>query len=161
MASTWKEVLELAVAIELECAALYEVFAKRSAPKQDLVYFWRLYAEAERYHAASIRIHQSTLASLTPAGEQAYDVEADDARVFLAEIKTDRERCERDGVTVRESMALARKVEENAAELHGRTQFFKLFPEYGDLLQKMAEEDRAHRDMLTTAEKRWARAAVA
>ena len=158
MASTWKDVLELAVAIELECAALYEVFAKRFAGKQDLVYFWRLYAEAERYHAASIRIHQSALSMLTPEGEQAFEVEADDARAFLAEIKSDRERCERDGVSVAQALVLARKVEENSAELHGRTQFFKLFPEYGDLLQKMADEDRAHRDLLTTAEKRWVKA---
>ncbi len=155
MASTWKEVLELAVAIELECAALYEVFAKNLGGKRDVAYFWQLYAEAERYHAASIRIHQSALSTMEPQGEQLYDAEVDDARAFLATIKANRERCEREGVTMRQALALARSVEEHSAELHGRTQFFRLFPEFGDLLVKMAEEDKAHRDLLATAEQRW------
>jgi hypothetical protein len=158
MAATWSEVLELAVAIELECAALYEVFAKQFAGKTDLVYFWRLCAEAERYHAATIRIHQSALSTVVPSGEHQYEVEASEARLVLAELRADRERCERSGVTVAEALALARKVEDTSAELHGRTQFFKSFPEFGDLLQKMAEEDRAHREFITTAEKRWVKA---
>lgn len=55
------EIIDLAVNIELECAALYEVYARCFASQDELVYFWRLYAEAERYHAASIRIHQASL----------------------------------------------------------------------------------------------------
>ncbi|MBM4389579.1 MAG: hypothetical protein FJ090_00545 [Deltaproteobacteria bacterium] len=155
MASTWKDVLELAVAIELECAALYEVFAKTFADKRELAYFWRLYAEAERYHAASIRIHQSAMSTARPQGEQGYDAESTDAAAFLAEIREERARCERHGIGVADALRLARRVEEHSAELHGRTQFFKLFPEFGDLLVKMADEDKAHRDLLATAEKRW------
>ncbi len=156
MASTWKDVLELAVGIELECAALYEVFAKRSTSRRELVYFWMNYAEAERYHAASIRIHQSALAGMPEVGEQKFEVESHDAAAFLADVRAVREKCEREGVTIAESMRLARWVEEHSAELHGRIQFFKVFPEFGDLLQKMAEEDLAHRDLLSSAEKRWA-----
>ena len=156
MASTWKDVLEVAVAIELECAALYEVFAKRFAHRRELVYFWMNYAEAERYHAASIRIHQSALAGMPEMGVQKFEVEEGEARIFLAEVRAARESAEREGVTIGRALQLARWVEEHSAELHGRIQFFKVFPEFGDLLQKMAEEDRAHRDLLASAEKRWA-----
>jgi hypothetical protein len=158
MGSTWRDVLELAVGIELECAALYEVFAKRSTNRRELVYFWMNYAEAERYHAASIRIHQSALAGMPEVGEQKFEVEEKEAASFLAQVRAARERCEREGVTIGEALKLARWVEEHSAELHGRIQFFKVFPEFGDLLQKMAEEDRAHRDLLSSAEKRWANA---
>ncbi len=157
MASNWKDVLELAVAIELECAALYEVFGKSFANKREIAYFWRLYAEAERYHAASIRIHQTAMSTIQPQGEQAFEAETADAEAFLAEIRADRARCEREAPSIAEALSLARKVEEHSAELHGRTQFFKLFPEFGDLLMKMADEDKAHRDLLATAEKRWGR----
>jgi hypothetical protein len=60
-------------------------------------------------------------------------------------------RYEREPITVAEAMGLARKVEEHSAELHGRTQFFAGVPELQELFVKMAEEDRAHRDMLSTA----------
>ena len=160
MSNDWNDVLELAVSIELECAGLYEVFAKRFANKRELVYFWMNYAEAERYHAASIRIHQSALAGMPPVGEQAFDVESGEARTFLGEVKAAREKAEREGVSIGEALKLARWVEESSAELHGRIQFFKVFPEFGDLLQKMAEEDRAHRDLLESAEKRWAGASA-
>lgn len=155
MSSNWKDVLEVAVSIELECAALYEVFANRFSARRELVYFWMNYAEAERYHAASIRIHQSSLAGMPEVGQQAFDVEQDEANRFLLEVRNARQRSEREGVTIGEALRLARWAEESAAELHGRVQFFKVFPEFGDILQKMAEEDRTHRDMLASAEKRW------
>jgi hypothetical protein len=155
MASTYAEVLELAVAIELECAALYEVFAKRFAKHSEQVYFWRLYAEAERYHAASIRIHQAALAAMGPSGEQAFDGEATAARAFLEDVRRHRSRYEQEPLGIVDALRCARMVEEHSAELHGRTQFFAEIPEFGDILQKMAEEDRAHRDVLASAEKRW------
>ena len=52
-----REILDLAVAIELECAGVYEVFASQFTENEELATFWRLYAEAERYHAATIRLH--------------------------------------------------------------------------------------------------------
>lgn len=160
MASSWKDVLELAVGIELECAGLYEVFAKKFSGRRELAYFWMNYAEAERYHAASIRIHQSALAGMPEVGEQKFEIEADEAKTFLDEVRTARQKAERDGVTIGEALRLARWVEESSAELHGRIQFFKVFPDFGDLLQKMADEDRAHRDLLASAEKRWAGSAA-
>lgn len=151
------EIIELAVAIELECAALYEVFARNFQGRSDLVYFWKLYAEAERYHAASIRIHQATLPTEgTPEDPENNAANITSARSFLEEIRTNRTRYEREPVSIETAFGLARKVEENSAELHGRTQFFAGVPELQELFTKMAEEDRAHRDMLSTAAQKFA-----
>lgn len=150
--STPADIIDLAVAIELECAALYEVFARCFGNKDEIVYFWRIYAEAERYHAASIRIHQAAFSGEALRG---LDVGVDEAAKVLAEIREMRERYERKPPTIGEALRAARRVEESSAELHGRTQFFKLHPHFAELFQQMAEEDKAHRDTLTTAEQRF------
>ncbi|MFZ5476371.1 MAG: hypothetical protein ACOZNI_06300 [Myxococcota bacterium] len=147
------DIIELAVAIELECAALYEVFARSFASNPEIVYFWKLYAEAERYHGASIRIHQAAFAAELAPDQLA--VGAEDAAAVLAEIREMRQRFERTPPGIREALAVARRVEESSAELHGRTQFFKL-PALQELFHKMAEEDRDHRDVLAKAEQRFA-----
>ncbi|MES2638891.1 MAG: hypothetical protein V4850_05395 [Myxococcota bacterium] len=146
------DIIDLAVAIELECAALYEVFGRCFAGRDEVVYFWRIYAEAERYHAASIRIHQAAF-----SGEpmEALEVGAIEAGKVLDEIRALRVGFERAPPTIVEALRAARQVEESSAELHGRTQFFKLHPHFAELFQKMAEEDRAHRDVLSTAEQRF------
>lgn len=146
------EIIELSVAIELECAALYEVFAKTFQGRADLVYFWKLYAEAERYHAASIRIHQATF---EPSSAPPVTLDGSAARKFLEELRGLRSRYEREPIRVKEALQIARMVEEHSEELHGRTQFFADNPSLQDLFTKMAEEDRAHRDMLNTAEKKF------
>lgn len=154
------EMIDLAVSIELECAALYEVYARCFSRHDELVYFWRLYAEAERYHAASIRIHQAGLlpADTDPTVAEG-EVDPTEARTFLAELKSAREAAERSPPTVVEALRRARWVEENSAELHGRTQFFRRHPQLAELFRTMAEEDRSHREMLANAEKRWAESA--
>lgn len=157
MVTRYDDMLETAVAIELECAALYEVFAKTFSAYPDQVYFWRLYAEAERYHAASIRIHQLRL-NAEPVAEDTQElVGLEDAKAFLGEVRSRRERYEKGPVTIGEALAAARWTEEQSAELHGRTQFFKNIPEFGELFEKMVEEDRAHRDVLASAEAKWGR----
>ncbi|MDP2316155.1 MAG: hypothetical protein Q8P41_24875 [Pseudomonadota bacterium] len=146
------DIIDLAVAIELECAALYEVFGRCFAGRDEVVYFWRIYAEAERYHAASIRIHQAAF-----SGEQMESLALGvvEAAKVLEEIRGLRVGFERSPPTIGEALRAARQVEESSAELHGRTQFFKLHPHFAELFQKMAEEDRAHRDVLSTAELRF------
>jgi hypothetical protein len=148
------DIIDLAVAIELECAALYEVFARCFAGRDEVAYFWRLYAEAERYHAASIRIHQAAFTG--DHASDALEVGIDEAARVLDEIRTLRVGYERTPPTIAQALASARHVEETSAELHGRTQFFRLHPHFEELFQKMAEEDRAHRDVLATAEKKFA-----
>lgn len=145
------DIVDLAVAIELECAALYEAYARTFAKRAELVTFWRLYAEAERYHAATIRIHQASFADAPVSGK----VDPTAAQAFLRELRVARAEAERPGVTVKQSMSKARWVEEASAELHGRTQFFQTHPHLAELFAKMAEEDQAHRDMLTTAEQKF------
>jgi hypothetical protein len=148
------DIIELAVSIELECAALYEVFARSFSGNEELVYFWKLYAEAERYHGATIRIHAAALAGELEG--QKLDVGVDEAQAILDDIRSSRQRFERQAPSVAEAMQTARRVEESSAELHGRSMFFKLHPHFQELFQKMAEEDRAHRDVLTTAERKFA-----
>lgn len=155
MAQSYLDVLEVSVAIELECAALYEVFAKAFAANPEQVYFWRLYAEAERYHAASIRVHQVALSANPGPVDVPLDVEYGEAKAFLDALRSRREGYERDGVGIKEALEAARWTEEQSAEVHGRTQFFRHVPEFGELFQKMVEEDKAHRDVLASAEAKW------
>jgi hypothetical protein len=150
--NTPADIIDLAVAIELECAALYEVFARCFGGRDEVVYFWRIYAEAERYHAATIRIHQAAFAN---AGSEGLEVGVAEASRVLDEIRSMRTAFERTPPTLREALQAARQVEESSAELHGRTQFFKLHPDLAELFLKMAEEDKAHRDVLATAEERF------
>ena len=84
------DILQLAVDIELECAGVYEVFAKQSGSDEELVAFWRLYAEAERYHAATIRIHQTTFHESLVDGDT-FPVEVEESRVFLGQLRSWRE----------------------------------------------------------------------
>lgn len=145
------DVVDLAVAIELECASLYEAYARSFSKRAELVTFWRLYAEAERYHAATIRIHQASFADAPVSGQ----VDPTAAQAFLRDLRAARLEAERPGVTVKQAMGKARWVEESSAELHGRTQFFQSHPHLAELFSKMAEEDQAHRDLLTSAERKF------
>ncbi len=149
------DIFETAVAVELECAALYEVFAKRFSHDPELVYFWRLYAEAERYHGATLRLHRAAFApdldtSALPAG-------ADALRTLLTEVRTQRERWEREVPTIDAALDSAQRIEDATAEVHGRTQFFRDLPGYEEILEKMVEEDRAHREVLAAAHARFVR----
>ena len=142
-------IIETAVAIELECAGLYEVFGQRFAGKPEFVTFWRLYAEAERYHGATIRVHQMAFAELiVPEQLAASPAEMNE---LLRYIREQRVRYERETLTVAEALGVARHIEESSAEIHGRTQFFAHLPAYSEFFEKMAEEDRAHREVLDTA----------
>lgn len=146
------DIIDIAVSIELECAALYELFARCFAGREEVVYFWRIYAEAERYHAATIRIHQAAFASEDLTGLEVGEAEA---TKVLGTIREMRERFERTPPTIGEALKAAREVEESSAELHGRTQFFKVHPGLAELFQQMAEEDKGHRDVLVNAEARF------
>lgn len=146
-------IIDLAVNIELEVAALYEAYARIFGGRQEVAYFWRLYAEAERYHAATIRIHQASFQETVT--EEDTDVDVSDAVRFLDELRVLRTQAEKSPPTIQEALGVARRVEEHSAELNGRTQFFRRHPGLAELFKRMAEEDRAHRDVLTTAEQRW------
>jgi hypothetical protein len=133
-----KDILELSVAIELECAAVYEVFAKRFGADDDLSMFWRLYAEAER-----------------SADGDSFPSEVEASRGFLDKLRSWRREFDARMPTRPEAFGIAREIEGHTAELHGRTQFFKLYPRFRELFQRMVEEDLSHRDMLVDAERRF------
>lgn len=150
------DVIELAVAIELECAGLYEVFAKRAEGNPELVYFWKLYAEAERYHGATIRIHAAAVAGDLDTSK--LEAGPEEMQALLAYIREARARYEREAPTVGEAIRVARRIEETSAELHARTQLFKQTPLFAELFEQMASEDEAHREALLTAERKFAAA---
>lgn len=147
------DVIELAVAIELECAGLYEVFAKAFASNAELVYFWKLYAEAERYHGATIRIHQMAVAG--QVNVDALEAGPTEMQALLTRIKEARVRFEREVPSAAEAIRFARGIEETSSELHARTQLFKHAPAFAEFFSQMAEEDEAHRQALLTAERKF------
>lgn len=148
------DILQLAVDIELECAGVYEVFAKQSGTDDELVAFWRLYAEAERYHAATIRIHQTTFHEAVADGDS-FPVEVEASRAFLTQLRTWRDEYSRSKPPLTRMFEVAGYIESHTAELHGRTQFFALYPRFAELFERMAEEDRDHRGLLDTARDRF------
>ncbi len=145
-------IVDLAVTIELECAGLYEAYARCFAGKDEIVYFWRLYAEAERYHAATIRIHQASFDAVPTAT----DIIPEEAQQFLDQLKKHRADAEHKIPSIVEALRVARWVEDSSADMHARAQFFKNHPQLTELFARMAEEDRAHRDVLTSAEEKFA-----
>lgn len=157
MATFLRDVLELAVAIEHECAAVYEVFGRRFADDGEFSAFWRLYAEAERYHGASIRIHQATFGQGPAAEGDQFNAEADESERFLERLRGWRTRFGSGLLTRAEAFEVAKEIEGSTAELHGRTQFFRLYPRFQELFLRMTEEDTQHREMLGDAEKRFLR----
>lgn len=145
-------IVDLAVTIELECAALYEAYGRCFSGQDEAVYFWRLYAEAERYHAATIRIHQASFPPDAPPSEA---VDVGDANSFLEKLKQHRTDAEHRVPSMGDALRVARWVEESSAELHARAQFFRDHPHLAELFARMAEEDRAHRDVLASAEQKF------
>lgn len=148
-------ILELAVDIELACAGVYEVFGKQFSDRDDLALFWRLYAEAERYHAASIRIHQETFGQGDEVEGDRFEEEAAQSRKFLEQLRGWTQRFEKEKPSIDEAFSIAEFIEEHTAELHGRTQFFKVYPAFEPIFRQITEEDQDHRDMLTQAAQRF------
>ena len=145
-----KTVLELAVSIELSCAAVYEIFAESFKDDEELTVFWRLYAETERYHAASIRIHQASF-TMGPADGDAFPTEAEESERFLSKLILWRDTYREKPPSRREAFEVASEMESSTAELHGRTQFFKLYPHFEQLFDHMVQEDLSHRNVLNEA----------
>ena len=153
---TVRDMLELCVAIELECAAVYDMLAKQYGDNEELTVFWRLYAEAERYHAATIRIHQHSFETDDMAVEQALETDADETRTFLDQLRSWRDEFATGRPSLERAFEVAQVIEDSTAELHGRTQFFKAYPSFHLLFQQMTDDDKEHRDMLSSAVERFA-----
>ena len=154
MASVLEEILEVSISVEYACAAVYETFAKQFSDRRELALFWGLYAETERYHAATLRLHKDAFSddSIDRAG---ISTQMDEQRAFLAQLEAWRDKYAQAAPTIDESFAIAQRMENDTAEYYGRTQFFKLHPGFQALFKSMTEDDIAHRDVLSEARTRF------
>ncbi len=146
-----REFITLAADIELAVAAIYDHFAQQFAHHVEFSTFWRLSAEAERYHAATIRIHEATSQPDQEVNEADLPVEVAEAKRMLGELVellTDLSATPR---TPAQAIELALQIEGEGAEVHGRSQFSFLYPELEELFSRLAEEDRAHRKSFALA----------
>lgn len=149
------ELAELAVRIELACAAVYEAFAEASGAPQELVTFWHLYAEAERHHAATLRMHLSTFAPGGFGPTEAMERELDRSRAFLAQLEAWRYQARSGSLDAIAMFRIAEQIESHTVELHGRTRLFQKHPHFETLFRELVEEDEEHRELLGVAAARF------
>lgn len=150
-----KDIIEVAIDIELVVADLYDTFASNFSDDEELSLFWRLYAEAERYHAATIRVHQAAFAQGDVVDGDAFPTEMSESLAFVDKVKQWIADYQATPPTVEQAFEVARTIENSAAEIHGRTQFFRLYPQFRELFVSMVEEDLGHRHMLEEAAQRF------
>lgn len=146
-----KEFIKLAARVEERVAVIYELFATHFKTDPELSYFWRLSAEAERYHAASIRLHNLTVDTEKPTDMSNLPVAMGELAEFIDELDSISARYRDSTPTVSEALQTAIHIESDGCEVHGRTQFSFLYPKLADLFQQLEEEDRAHRQTFLTA----------
>jgi hypothetical protein len=149
--SMLKDYVQLAAEIELAVAELYDMFASTFSKNEELSHFWRLSAEAERYHAATIHVHLLVLEESQADSAPQLPVEMDEMKRFQQQIAEIKARCLTRAPSPAEALLLAQKVEEQGSETHGRAQFDFLYPSLKDLFVRMAEEDLAHRRSFASA----------
>ncbi len=145
----------LAAGIEDAVAAIYDQFAERFSKQEEFALFWRLSAEAERYHSATIRLHGALLNLDQPVDEAMMQVDLEAMSSFLARLEGISERCAAQPCDASQALDLAIEIESNGCEVHGRTQFAPLYPGLAGLFEKLAEEDRAHRRSFAAARQRF------
>lgn len=151
-------VMEVAVAIELEVAAIYDTFAEAFFVDEELSLFWRLYAETERYHAATIRIHQAAFVRpdlIASAIDEDLPTDFGEMRQFLEKLREMQQGFREVKPSIMQAFDAAQFMENDAAEIHGRTQFFKVYPQFQHLFLTLVEEDLGHRKMLVEARDRF------
>lgn len=151
-----EDYVELAATIEDRVAGIYDHFGEQFAEHAEFSYFWKLSAQAERYHAATIRLHAVTLDPGQPIDEDRLPVEVEEARSFVKELGEIHERIQASPLSPQEALEQAIQIESEGSEVHGRTQFGFLYPALSDLFERLEEEDRAHRRSFQAARKRFA-----
>jgi rubrerythrin len=139
------EYIELAARLEIEVAELYNSIAEVFADDVEFANFWRLSAEAERYHAATILVHMHVFEARDLPTHPLLPVEMSSMRALLARLAEIRTQVASRPPTRREALEIALEIEENGAEVHGRSQFEWLYEDMRALFVSMAQEDLAHR----------------
>ena len=151
-----REYVQLAAAVEDAVATVYELFGAHFAANVEFSHFWRLCAEAERYHAATIRLHEMVLPLDARADESKLPNVAREVQDFLEDLHARVQACQRTPVSPKEALDLAYWIESQGSEVHGRTQFAFLHPAMAELFQHLEEEDRVHRQTFDAARARFA-----
>jgi rubrerythrin len=146
-----REFITLAADIELAVASIYDHFAQQFSEHVEFSTFWRLSAEAERYHAATIRIHEATAAPDQVVDDDQLPIEVSQARKLLGQLQQTQAELVSNPRTPDQAIELALEIESEGAEVHGRSQFAFLYPDLEDLFSRLAEEDRAHRKSFALA----------
>lgn len=146
-----REYIELAARLELEVADLYEFFSGVFSQDPERSHFWRLSAEAERYHAATIHVHLVVLEEQRDLQHPELPVAIDDMKKLIGQVTLLRKRFGEQAPTLRQALEAAIMVEESGSETHGRSQFEFLYPGLRDLFVRMADEDLAHRQTFSVA----------
>jgi hypothetical protein len=150
-----REFITLAADIELAVAAIYDHFAQQFSEHAEFSTFWRLSAEAERYHAATIRIHEATATPEQQVDEAQLPIEVEEARKLLAELQGTLADVIAQPRSPAQAIELALEIESEGAEVHGRSQFSYLYTELEQLFSRLAEEDRAHRKSFALAKEKF------
>ncbi len=150
-----REFITLAADIELAVAAIYDHFAQQFSDNVEFSTFWRLSAEAERYHAATIRIHEATAKPDQVVDESQLPIQVEEARGLLADLEKTLADVATKPLSAGDAIELALKIEGEGAEVHGRSQFSFLYPELEELFSRLAEEDRTHRKSFALAKSKF------
>jgi hypothetical protein len=150
------EFITLAADIEIAVAEIYDHFAQQFSDHVEFSTFWRLSAEAERYHAATIRIHQATAQPDQVVDPSQLPIEVAEARKLLTELQNTKADIIANPRTPDQAIEMALEIEGEGAEVHGRSQFSFLYPELEELFSRLAEEDRTHRKSFALAKAKFA-----
>jgi len=151
-----KEYIHLAAETEDAVARIYELFGGLFSSNVEFCDFWRLSAEAERYHAATIRLYDLVLADQATSEPARVAAGVDDTRALLTRLQAEAARLEHATPSMQEALDIAIHIEAEGSEIHGRGQFAFLFPALSDLFERLDQEDRAHRRTFEAARSRFA-----
>ncbi len=150
-----EDFIETAARIEDRVAEIYDLMGTRFSHQQEFALFWRLCAEAERYHAASIRLYRSLLPEGQAVEDGRIEAQMKDLLDFMEKLDELENRCGDSELTGQDALGLAIEIESHCAESHGRSQFGSFYPDLGALFEKLAEEERVHRRTFTSARTRF------
>jgi hypothetical protein len=150
-----REFITLAADIELAVADIYDHFAQQFSDRVEFSTFWRLSAEAERYHAATIRIHVAAATEEQVLDDSKLPIQVDEARKLLAQLGTTLSDIRANERSASQAIDLALDIEGEGAEIHGRSQFSFLYPQLEELFSRLADEDRAHRKSFALAKSKF------
>lgn len=153
--STLRDYVQLAAQVEDAVARIYDLFGTQFSANVEFSHFWRLSAEAERYHAATIRLHQAVLTDDCAVDETRLPVAVQETAEFLEDLQDKARACAAAPPTQSEAIEMALWIESHGSEVHGRTQFAFLHPTMAELFQRLEEEDRVHRRTFEVARQRF------